>query len=304
MKYSIILCLLIISITSCSYGQNNIVIPLKVERNRSLVTVTIGNVEIPNILIDTGFSFDGIMIYNPAYKDSLDFTNAREVRIGGAGSGEPAMASMIDSADFSLGDINMMNQRILVFQSDTYKGFPSNGLIGYSIFGHYVTEFDYDNNTMTLHDNNTIKIDTSWTEIPLYFKDNNIPWIDASVVIGGENPASLSMYIDYAAGDAIVLLEKPDMEFQLPEQTDNVYIGRGLSGDIYGQTGTISKLFIGPFELNHVKASFAPAEVRSKQDNADAILGNGALRRFNLIFDYSNTRLYLKPNTHFTDPYN
>lgn len=53
-----------------------------------------------------------------------------------------------------------------------------------------------------------------------------------------------------------------------------------------------------------VMASFAPSEVRSKQDNADAILGNGSLRRFNLIFDYTNKKLYLKPNTHFNDPFN
>lgn len=243
------------------------------------------------------------MIYNSDYKDSLDLTNAREVRIGGAGSGEVAKALMIDSANFSLGDIKMMNQRILVLQSDIYKGFPSNGIIGYSIFGHYVTEFNYDNNTMTLHNADKIKIDNSWTVIPLYFKDNNIPWVDASVVIEEEKPTSLSMYIDYAAGDAIVLLEKPNMKFRLPKETVNVHIGGGLSGDIYGKTGNISKLIIGPYELNNVKASFAPAEVRSKQDNADAILGIGSLRRFNLIFDYSNKKLYLKPNTHFSDPF-
>jgi len=82
-----------------------------------------------------------------------------------------------------------------------------------------------------------------------------------------------------------------------------VHIGRGLSGDIYGKTGNISKLIIGPYELNNVIASFAPAEVRSKQENADAILGNRSLRRFNLIFDYSNKKLYLRSNTHFNDPF-
>jgi hypothetical protein len=304
MKNSIISFLLITVLSSGADCQEQSVIPLRVERNRSLVTVKIGNVVIPNILLDTGFAFDGLMIYNPDYKDSLDLTNAREVRIGGAGSGEASRASMIDSADFSLADIKMMDQRILVLQSDTYKGFPSNGIIGYSIFGHYVTEFDYDTNTMILYDNNAIKIDSSWTVVPLYFKNNKIPWVDASVVIEEERPTSLSMYIDYAAGDAIVLLEKPNMKFRLPEETVDVHIGRGLSGDIYGKTGNISKLIIGPYELNNVKASFASAEVRSKQDNADAILGIGSLRRFNLIFDYSNRMLYLKPNTHFNDPFN
>lgn len=303
MKNFIIFFLLITVLTFSAACQGKSVISLKVERNKSLVSVKIGNVLIPDILLDTGFSFDGIMIYNPDYKDSLDLTNAIEVRIGGAGGRDAPTALMIDSANFCLDNLKMMNQRIIMLQSDTYKGFPSNGIIGYSIFGHYVTEFNYDNNTMTLYDTDKIIIDSSWTEVPLYFKDNNIPWIDASVVIEEEKPTSLSMYIDYAAGDAIVLLEKPNMKFSLPKETVNVHIGRGLSGDIYGKTGNISKLIIGPYELNNVIASFAPAEVRSKQENADAILGNRSLRRFNLIFDYSNKKLYLRPNAHFNDPF-
>lgn len=304
MKSLILFFLLITTLTSFADCQEKSVIPLEIERNKSLVTVKIGNVVIPKILLDTGFAFDGLMIYNPDYNDSLDLRSAREVRIGGAGSGEASRASMIDSSDFSLGDIRMMNQRIIMLQGDIYKGFPSNGIIGYSIFGHYVTEFDYDNNTMTLYKTDNIRTDSSWTVVPLYFKDNSIPWVDASVVIEEEKPISLSMYIDYAAGDAILLLEKPKMKFHLPKETENVHIGKGLSGNIYGKTGIISKLVIGPYELNNVKASFAPAAVRSKQDNADAIIGSGSLRRFNVIFDYANKRLYLKPNTHFNDPFN
>ncbi|MBA7521361.1 hypothetical protein ES705_13468 [subsurface metagenome] len=302
LKMSLIF-LTLCSVVHLGNTQKKSVVPLKVIRNKTHVTVKIGNIEIPDILLDTGMPFDGIMIYNPDYKDSLDLTRAIEVRIGGAGDGDASKAMMIDSTEFILGNVEMKNQRIIMLQGDIYKGFPSNGIIGYSIFGHYVTEFDYDKNTMTLYDPDKIKIDSSWTVIPLYFKDNNIPWVEASVVIEEEKPTSLFMYIDYAAGDAIVLLEKPNMKFRLPEETANVHIGRGLSGDIYGKTGNISKLIIGPYELNNVKASFAPAEVRSKQDNADAILGSGSLRRFNLIFDYANKKLYLKPNTHFNDSF-
>jgi len=304
MKNSIFFFLLTAVLASYAVCQEKSVIPLKVENNRTLVTVSIGNVVIPNILLDTGCTFDGLLIYNPDYKDSLDLADAQEIDIHGAGSGGASKALVIDPAVLSLGDIKISNQKILVLQSGTFKGFPSNGVIGYSIFGHYVTELNYDNHTMTLHKTDKINMGESWTGIPLYFKDNNIPWIDVSVVIKEEKPMSLSSYIDSAGGDTIVLLEKPHMKFQLPKETVDAYIGRGLNGDIYGKAGNISKLIIGPYELNDVKASFASAEVRSKQDNADAILGNGSLRRFNLIFDYANKKLYLKPNAHFKDPFN
>ncbi len=303
MKNILIFFLAIILFTSCAECQETHVIPIKVKRNITLVTVKIGNIEIPDILLDTGLSFDGILIYNPNYKDSLDLTNAIEISISGAGDGEASTALMIDSTEFILGNVKLKNQRIIMLQSDIYKGFPTNGIIGYSIFGHYTTKLDYDKNTMTLYDKNKVNIDSSWTELPLYFKDNNIPWVDAYVVIEDEAPILLSMYIDFASGDAIELLEKTGMKFSLPEETVNAHLGTGLSGEIYGKTGKISKLILGPYELHNVAAAFAPAEIRSKQDNADAILGNDSLRRFNLIFDYANRKLYIKPNSFFNEPF-
>jgi hypothetical protein len=280
-------------------GQKRHTIPLRLERDKSLIDVSIGSAAIPRILLDTGFAFDGLMIYNPAYLDSIDLSGAVEMRIRGAGGGEGTTALVIDSVDYSLGDVQMLNQRVIVLREDTYKGFPSNGIIGYSVFGHYVCEFNYDAATMILHEESA-PVDDSWSAIPLYFKNNNIPWLNVAVVIDDDPPVSLASYIDFAAGDAIVLLEKPGMKFHLPKDTVDYYIGKGLSGDIYGKRGTISKLIIGPYELEHVTAAIADAGLRSKQKNADAVLSHAALQRFNLMFDYAKKTLYVKPNAQFS----
>jgi hypothetical protein len=210
---------------------------------------------------------------------------------------------MVDSTEFTVGNIPMINQKLLILTDDTFKGFPSNGIIGYSLFGHYITEFNYDAKTMILHDPDLFRADSSWSVIPMYFKNNKIPWIDVSVVIDAEDPILLSTYIDFAAGDVVELLENAHMKFELPEKMEDKYLGRGLSGDIYGKSGRIARLIIGPFELSNVTASIAPANIRSKQKNADAIIGSGSLQRFNLIFDYFNQQLYLKPNSHFSAPF-
>lgn len=283
------------------YGQEVARIPFNATNNRTYVTVQIGNLTIPYILLDTGFGSDGLMLFKEAYRDSLELDHVMAAQIGGAGSGEDARALVFDSVSFSMGDAAFVNQRMIILRGNS--GFFANGLLGYSVFGHYVTAFDYDQNTMTLYTPDRFEInEPDWAFVPLYFKDNQIPWLDAAVCIDQEEPIPISMYIDFAAGDEIVLLEKPDMKFTLPAETEQVLIGKGLSGDIYGKTGTVSKLILGPYELSRIKASFTDAEVRSRQDNADGILGNTSLRRFNLIFDYFNGKLYLQPNTHFTDP--
>lgn len=284
-------------------GQETFVLPLKVERNRTMVSVKIGDVVVPDLVLDTGFGYDGVMIYNTAYLDSIDLTGAARVQMGGAGSGGPATGLMIDSGEFHVGPVRFTNQRIIVLEDDIYKGFPSNGIIGYSIFGHYVTGLDYDAGTMTLYGAGAPAADSGWTSVPIYFKENRIPWMDVSVSVGRELPSTLAAYIDFAAGDAIVLLEKAGRKYPLPADTVRMLLGRGLSGDIYGLTGTVSTLSLGPYALTGVKAAVADEKTRSKQAGADAVIGNGSLRRFNLVFDYEKKTLRLKPNTHFKDPW-
>lgn len=278
-------------------------IPIKMERNKTIIPVTVGNIGPLKIVLDTGMPFEGLVIYNSDLKDSIKFNREMQVRIPGVGDGEPSIALMDDSANFFVGGIEFRNQKVIVLQNDIYKDFPSDGIIGYSLLGHYATEIDYDNNVMTLHESNKINPDNSWQSIPMYFKDNTIPWIDVSISVKGEAPVKLSTYIDLAAGDALMLLKKQKMKFSLPDSMIAVYLGRGLSGDIYGEKSKVSKLFIGPFELNEVTAAVAPVKIRTKQVDADAIIGNDVLRRFNLIFDYSNKILFIKPNKYFNSKF-
>jgi len=62
-------------------------------------------------------------------------------------------------------------------------------------------------------------------------------------------------------------------------------------------------VIIGPYELSDVMVAFAPAEVRSKQRGADGVIDNNLLRRLNLIFDYSNKKLFIKHDSHFNEPF-
>ena len=52
-------------------GQSDNPVAIKKERDKILVTVRIGKVTILKILLDTGFAYDGMIIYNPSYRDPL-----------------------------------------------------------------------------------------------------------------------------------------------------------------------------------------------------------------------------------------
>jgi hypothetical protein len=277
----------------------NEVIPFKYVRNKTILPVTIGNSRTLNIILDSGMGSNGLLIMNPALKDSVQLSNPVNAQIAGGGKRPNQYTLFADSMNFSIGSKIFSNQRIIILQGDSFKGFDNDGVTGYSLFGHYQVEINNDNNTISLHNFNNKEIDESWFGIPVYFNHNNIPWIDILVFVNEKTPVKLCCYIDYASSESIELLQKENQKFTEPVEKEEYYLGRGLSGDIYGSKGVVSKVIIGPYELKNVTAAFAPFKSRSKQGNADGIVANHLLRRFNLIFDYQNKKLYIKPNSHF-----
>ena len=175
-------------------------------------------------------------------------------------------------------------------------------MIGWNLFGHYAVEIDYDKEIITLHDSLAVLNDTSWSAIPIELK-NGVPFLEAEVEVIPEELVLMILYIDLASGDALELLTGPYQKFTMPGSLENEYLGSGLSGDIYGKTGKSEAVRLSLYELRDVSTSFAPVEVRSKQEGADGILGNNFIRRFNVIFDYKNLRLCLKPNSSYDTPF-
>ena len=148
-----------------------------------------------------------------------------------------------------MGQVAFTNQRATVLADDSFKGFPTDGVIGYSLLGHYAVELEYDRSVMRLHDPETFAAQPGWEALPIYFKNNRIPWLDITIATQDEQPVRLATYIDFASSEALELLTREANKFTLPATTRERYLGRGLSGDIYGQDGTISRMRLGSHEL-------------------------------------------------------
>ena len=156
---------------------------------------------------------------------------------------------------------------------------------------------------MTLYESESFAAPAGWEPLDIYFKNNRIPWIDILVATEDEPLTRIATYIDSASSEALELLSRPTNRFRIPTTTKERYLGRGLSGDIYGQEGTIARMRIGSHQLTDVLVAVAPAVVRSKQKEADGVIGNNALRRFNVIFDYAHNKMHVRRNSHFSEPF-
>lgn len=277
--------------------------PFKLVNNKVLVPVNIGGSRTFDLILDSGFGFDGIILFKGELADSIQLNNRIQVQIPGAGDGPPSNAIMSDSMTFNSGTREFKNQRIIFLQNDKFKGSPTDGVIGYTYFGHHKVEVDYDNKIITLYDNTDAIDETGWEIIPLTFDGNNKPHLDIALSIAGEEPVKLDVYIDYAASLSLELTIKEGMKFGLPEKYIADYGGFGLSGDVHGKTARIHSYKIGKYEFKDVTATFFEGNARSKDKYADGVISNDALRRFNLVFDYFEKKLLIKPNNSFNEPF-
>lgn len=284
-------------------GEKEQQIPFELLRNKIILSVRVNDSRELKIILDTGMPSQGLLLFDRDLADELKLTGTKRFRVQGAGKGQVSYALRVESAKLTLSGVDFENQGVLILQSDTMRGGLTDGVIGNTLFDSYTVKVDYDKKIITLLDPSSFETDPTWEMISLTFNENKIPFLDASVSIAGDKEIDVSLYIDLASSEALELLVKQEMKFALPVNLKSKYLGKGLNGHILGQYGRVASLKIGSFLLHDVPTTFPKGEVRSRQHGADGILCNNALRRFNLIFDYSRKKLYIKPNSHFSESF-
>src|SRR5690606_37335420 len=75
---------------------------------------------------------------------------------------------------------------------------------------------------------------------------------------------------------------------------------------ISGFVARVPSLKLGRYTLKNVIASFpdySDAAAKVIVVNRNGNIGNGILKRFDVVFDYSRSRLFLRPNSVFKKPF-
>lgn len=269
-------------------------IPFRLAHGKVILPVTVGDSRELRVILDTGMTWDGLLITNPALRDSLPLHGAVEAQLGGAGGSNAQRALMLEPATFRIGKLELAGQRLLVLAGELMRGFANDGVCGQSLFGHYAVELDYAAGRLRLHAPGSFAGDSTWTALPLRFTEHGVPALDIAVGIAGEDSVVLAGYVDLAASESLELLTGDGQRFALPAVREAAYLGRGLGGDIHGERGEIAWVALGPLRVEYPLATFVPAALRSRQAGAEAVVGGGLLCRFHCVFDYAAARLYLK----------
>lgn len=175
---------------------------------------------------------------------------------------------------------------IVVADNMTYR---EDLLIGNSLFKNKVVEIDYDQKIFVVHDS-LPALAAGYSQHDIILDGGTIPYIEGSLTVHGKTQMAWMM-LDVGAHTSILNSEDVSM-------TDRIL---GESKRMIGMdsNASVPKLNIGSYEFSR----FNYKTRKMGKDGLHLILGNDLLKRFNLILDNRNGKIYLKPNSLAAEPY-
>ncbi len=284
--------------------RKKVVLPMLMHSNIVIIPVLINNKkDTLNFILDSGVS--NVIITNPSLilKNGLKFN--RRINMNGLGFGVEQKAYVSSGNSISIGHIKGRNQSFIVLEKDNldiskYIGIRIDGLIGYDLFNYFVVQLDYQRKKVILKESNNFRIkNKKWTTLPIEIEGNK-PYLNEVKLENNNQKLLARLMVDTGAGHAISLdLGQTDSTF-LPTKLLPSTLGKGLNGELTGFIGRLKQIKIDQIILNDIITAFPDSASwgglgNQKILNRNGSIGNEFLRRFNVIFNYRDGYIQLKP---------
>ena len=291
--------------------DRRVAIPFELHSNLIVIPVKVNDGEDLRFILDTGVRT--AILTNGGYVDGIPSVNDRIISLMGAGNRGEISAYVSSGVSFALPDgVAAVGNSILILkddylQLDSFLGTRIHGILGYELFSRFVVEIDYMRQQIVLHRPDTFRPRRSFKEVPISILDTK-PYIDGvRLRLNDSTEIAIRLMIDTGASHSLMLNQTADERITVPDKNISGYLGRGLSGEIYGHMARVPYLSIDKFDLKDVTASFPEfsefTETLSRRIPHQGNIGGSVLKRFRVIFDYANGKLYLKKNRMFRTPF-
>ena len=181
-------------------------------------------------------------------------------------------------------------------------GIRIDGIIGYSFLRRFIVSIDYDKLRMEVLSAGSFKYPRGGTLLHPVF--TTLPQQMAEVRDG--TSVSDRFYFDTGAGLCLLLTEEMVKDSSLLKYNRKSFPtqAEGLGGKENMRLTVIKQLQIGPYRFRKIPTYIFKDEYNiTAYPELGGLIGNDIFRRFNVILNYAEQEIYLKPNTHFNDPF-
>jgi hypothetical protein len=278
-------------------NKKHVTIPFSMIRDMIIIKLSINNKGPYNFVLDTGVGL--MLITDPKLVDSLNLSSKRTLKITGlGGEGEEFEAYVTSELKIDIPGLVSYDVAAAILKTDhfglsNFAGMPIHGLLGYEFFNNLAVKIDFNDSTLSVSSPKDIRLFKKGYKIPLTI-ENRKPYLHAKVTFPNGNKADEKLILDIGAGHPLSL-ENIVKKQGLPQKFITANLGIGLTGPIEGFLSRVKEVELGRFKIKDVITSF-PAEMHNEEvQNRDGNIGIGILKRFNLIIDYPDSAVYLKP---------
>jgi hypothetical protein len=256
-----------------------------------------------DFLLDTGA---GLTALDRSYAAQIGLATEGHTDVDGMGaSGEAAFARVqsiriagpggdgVEVGDFKVGVMDLSEDLEPVMWRKVA------GLIGHDFISRFVTEIDYDKQTVTFRDPATFKYTGHGAAVPMGLA-GNCPTVHVTLDDGcnGEFLVDVGNSFNLNVHGSMVRR----CRLFTPDRKEVEVWGGGFGGSFSATVCRLGRIKLGPYEWEDPIAALSLSTrgiVGSKDYSGN--IGNGVLERFRCTFDYARHTLYLEPGLHYND---
>ncbi|UCG27317.1 MAG: aspartyl protease family protein [Bacteroidales bacterium] len=288
-------------------NQKKVSFSFKFINNLIIVPVIINDSDTLHFILDTGLNTS--IMTELSMGDSISLNYTRQVKLKGLGQGEPVDALHSYGNNFYISGIRGSNQDLFVLLQNVFNlssifGTRVHGLIGYNMFKNFIVEINYEREYITFYNPQKYKPSRyrkKGITIPLEIH-NTKPYVYGTIILEDNTEVPVKLLLDTGASHALWIDVNSDTRLILPDNAVDVFLGKGLNGDIYGKIGKMHRFNIGKFSFDNPIVAFPDSLSAGDalgRDNRNGSLGSEILRRFHVVIDYPNHQITLYPNSKF-----
>jgi len=199
----------------------------------------------------------------------------------------------VDSLDFHINDYQ--------FLSYVY-GVQIDGVIGYSLLSRYIVKIDYDNREIEICSQGTLKYPRGGHILKPFIRTLPVQ----SARIHDHHKLSARFLFDIGAGLSLVLSRDFEQDSLVLRKTRKRFPiqAHGVGGKLVMDMTLVKKFRLGPYRFRNVPTMVFEDEFNvTSYPYLGGLIGNQILKRFNVILNYQQREIYLKPNTLYREPF-
>ncbi|OIV41334.1 PDZ domain-containing protein [Flavobacterium johnsoniae] len=288
-------------------NKKKAVIPFKLLNNLIFIPIKVNGIEL-NFLLDSGV--EETILFSMDEMQEVKFNNVEKIKLRGLGSEKEIEGLKSTKNTFETYGLKSNNHMLYVildqsFNLSSHIGIPVNGIIGYKFFKNNIVEINYEKRKITVYEDKQEiqkKLDKKFKLIPITIERSK-PYISTTAVVDSIE-IQAKLLIDIGNSDAFWIFE--NSKIKLPKKNFPDFLGKGFSGDIEGHRARIHMFSIDEFDFKKPIVAFPDSlsiiNVKMVKDRIGSV-GGEVLKRFNIVLDYRDQKLYLKKNNKFSDPF-